>query len=159
VVVQRFSPDPETVALLPNATFADAYRLIIPGPALDPYDAAQRAMGRAPKWTRWLLQWRDRIAVPLGLKPARSKMQDAHSKIGAIPVISQAPGHIILGLDDTHLDFRIVIETRKIDAGRSEVMLTTLVRSHNLLGRAYLIFVLPFHRIIVPAMLAQATRP
>jgi Protein of unknown function (DUF2867) len=56
------------------------------------------------------------------------------------------------------VDFRIVIETRKIDAGRSEVMVTTLVRPHNLLGRVYLALVLPFHRIIVRAMLGQAAK-
>jgi Protein of unknown function (DUF2867) len=156
VGVQKLPPDPQTVALLPNATFADAYRLVIPGPALDPFIAAQRVLGRASNWIGWLAKWRNRIAVPLGLKPARSNRQDERSRIGVFPVISQAPGHVLLGLDDKHLDFRIVIETRKIDAGRSEVMLTTLVRSHNLLGRAYLVFLLPFHRLIVPAMLTQA---
>jgi Protein of unknown function (DUF2867) len=156
VGVQKLPPDPQTVALLPNATFADAYRLVIPGPALDPFIAAQRVLGRASNWFGWPAKWRNRIAVPLGLKPARSNRQDERSRIGVFPVISQAPGHVLLGLDDKYLDFRIVIETRKIDAGRSEVMLTTLARSHNLLGRAYLVFVLPFHRLIVPAMLAQA---
>ncbi|MGL4560515.1 MAG: DUF2867 domain-containing protein, partial [Afipia sp.] len=31
----------------------------------------------------------------------------------------------------------------------------TLVMTHNLLGRAYLATIMPFHRIIVPAMLRQ----
>jgi Protein of unknown function (DUF2867) len=158
VGVQKLPPDPQTVALLPNATFADAYRLVIHGPALDPFIAAQRILGRAPNWIGWLTKRRNRIAAPLGLKPARSNRQDERSRIGVFPVISQAPGHVLLGLDDKHLDFRIVIETRKIDAGRSEVMVTTLVRPHNLLGRVYLALVLPFHRIIVRAMLGQAAK-
>ncbi|WP_352728747.1 DUF2867 domain-containing protein [Mesorhizobium sp. M0276] len=36
-----------------------------------------------------------------------------------------------------------------------EVAATTIVKTHNWLGRAYLAIVMPFHRIIVPAMLAQ----
>jgi len=158
VGVEKFPPDPETVALLPNASFTDAYRLVIPGPALDPFEAAKRVLGRAPKWTRWLTKLRDRIAAPLGLKTTRNIRQGETNKIGVFPVISQAPGHVILGLDDKHLDFRVVVETRKIDAGRSEVLVTTLVRSHYLLGRVYLVFVIPFNRLIVPAILAKAAR-
>jgi hypothetical protein len=33
--------------------------------------------------------------------------------------------------------------------------LTTLVRMHNRLGRAYLAIVMPFHRVIARAMLRQ----
>ena len=36
---------------------------------------------------------------------------------------------------------------------------TTLVRTHNWIGRAYLAFIMPFHIIIVRTMLAQAAQP
>ena len=39
--------------------------------------------------------------------------------------------------------------------GRQQVTASTVVKTHNLLGRADLAIVKPFHRIIVPAMLAQ----
>ncbi len=39
-------------------------------------------------------------------------------------------------------------------AGR-DVTVTTFVKTHNLLGRAYLAAVMPFHKIIVPAMLGR----
>lgn len=61
----------------------------------------------------------------------------------------------MLGLDDRHLDFRIVVEVTELGAGRQEVAASTIVKTHNLLGRTYLAVVKPFHRIIVPAMLAQ----
>ena len=32
---------------------------------------------------------------------------------------------------------------------------TTLVRTHNFLGRAYLAIILPFHRLVVRALLRQ----
>jgi hypothetical protein len=37
----------------------------------------------------------------------------------------------------------------------SSVTMTTLVLTHNLLGRAHLTTILPFHRIIVRSMLQQ----
>ena len=36
-----------------------------------------------------------------------------------------------------------------------QVTATTLVRTHNLLGRAYLAIILPFHRLVVRALLRQ----
>lgn len=41
------------------------------------------------------------------------------------------------------------------NAPSREVTATTLVMTHNLLGRVYLATIMPFHRIIVPAMLRQ----
>ena len=43
----------------------------------------------------------------------------------------------------------------ELGTGRQAVSTSTLVKTHNLLGRVYLAIVKPFHRIIVPAMLAQ----
>ena len=42
---------------------------------------------------------------------------------------------------------------------RRRVIATTLVRTHNWVGRAYLAVIMPFHRVIVRTMLAQAARP
>ncbi|WP_348626172.1 MULTISPECIES: DUF2867 domain-containing protein [unclassified Mesorhizobium] len=61
----------------------------------------------------------------------------------------------MLGLDDRHLDFRLLVEVRDLGMTCQEVAATTIVKTHNWLGRAYLAIVMPFHRIIVPAMLAQ----
>jgi hypothetical protein len=38
---------------------------------------------------------------------------------------------------------------------RQQVTATTLVRTHNLLGRSYLAIILPFHKLIARAMLRQ----
>ncbi len=58
------------------------------------------------------------------------------------------------GLDDKHLDFRVVIDVAGT-ADQQRVTATTLVLTHNLLGRAYLTIILPFHRLIVRNMLRQ----
>ena len=55
-----------------------------------------------------------------------------------------------MGLDDRHLDFRLAVDVTALDERRREVVATTLVQTHNRLGRTYLAVILPFHRRIVP---------
>jgi hypothetical protein len=74
--------------------------------------------------------------------------------IGIFPVVSQTPDRLIAGFNDHHLDFRIVIDVTG-PRGVRQVTATTLVLTHNWLGRTYLAIILPFHRLIVPALLRQ----
>lgn len=62
-----------------------------------------------------------------------------------------------MGFDDAHLDFRVVVEVTS-NCRRQQITATTFVRTRNRLGRLYLAAVKPFHRMIVPAMLAQVGR-
>jgi hypothetical protein len=61
---------------------------------------------------------------------------------------------LVAGFDDSHLDFRVVVDV--ISSGdRQCVTATTLVLTHNRLGRVYLAIILPFHRLVVRSMLRQ----
>ena len=100
------------------------------------------------------MRLRNLIVAPLGLKtPSHGKALAADS-VGLFPVISETPGRIVAGFDDKHLDFRVIVEVTGA-APRRDVTATTLVMTHNLLGRVYLATIMPFHRIIVPAMMRQ----
>jgi hypothetical protein len=70
--------------------------------------------------------------------------------------VSSAPRQVVLGFDDAHLDFRVVINVETQGKTRLAATATTYVRTHNLGGRLYLMAVKPFHRLIVPAMLSNA---
>ena len=146
-------PDPG--ADLAGAQFADRYVLVTDGLALTAIDAAERVLGRTPRWIGRLMQLRNLAVRPFGLKTGAGPDVLPESRIGIFPLISQAPGRVVLGLDDWHLDFRILVEVNDLGAGRQEVAASTIVKTHNLLGRTYLAVIKPFHRIIVPAMLAQ----
>ena len=98
---------------------------------------------------------RNLAVKPFGLKTAPDETSPPRIRIGAFPVISQSAAKVVLGLDDRHLDFRVLVEVEEFGMGRQVVSASTIVKTHNLLGRAYLAIVKPFHRIIVPAMLAQ----
>lgn len=145
--VQTVIPDARSIAFLPSAKFSDSYRVIVDEPDVDAIAATERVMASAPRWIGALLALRNRIVAPLGLKAAQ---------FGEFPVISRTPERVVLGFDDKHLDFRILVDAHESGVGRSQITATTLVRTHNLLGRIYLACVSPFHRMIVPAMLARA---
>jgi hypothetical protein len=51
-----------------------------------------------------------------------------------------------------------VLNSRKYSAaGQNKVAITTVVHVNNFLGRFYLFFVVPVHKIIVPALLSRFT--
>lgn len=148
--------DPATLALFPQALMSDAYRLIVNEEALDASTAANRMFGRMPWCIRALMTMRNRLVAPIGLKTSRDKAITTSRRIGFFPIVTETPERVVLGLDDKHLDFRIAIDVANLEGARRQITATTLVRSHNLLGRLYLVAVLPFHGMIVPAMLKRA---
>ncbi|MER8572229.1 DUF2867 domain-containing protein [Mesorhizobium sp. M1338] len=148
-------PVPNHYDALAGAQFADRYVLITEGLSLTALGAAERALGRTPRWVGRLTALRNLAVRPFRLKTGLEPAVLPADRIGIFPLISQFPGKVVLGLDDRHLDFRVLVEVRDLGMGRQEVAATTVVKTHNWLGRAYLAIVMPFHRIIVPAMLAQ----
>lgn len=151
-------PTPESARILPGADFDDAYRLIVRDGALDAAVAAERAMARAPKWVWPLMALRNLIMAPFGVRVGFRRTAADEPRLGMFPVVSRAPDRVVLGFDDIHLDFRICVDVANLDGDRQAITVTTVVRTHNRLGRAYLCMVKPFHRAIVPAMMAQAGR-
>jgi hypothetical protein len=146
---------PEVRGLLPEADFADAFSLTVDDPSVDAISAAHRAMARPPGWVTSLMRLRDAIVRPLGLRTGGEAALTRMDRIGVFPVLSRTPERVVLGLDDKHLDFRLAIDVAPLDERRREVVATTLVQTHNRLGRTYLALILPFHRRIVPALMAR----
>jgi hypothetical protein len=144
--------------LLPEADFADAFSFVVDDPLLDAVTAAHRAIERPPGWIAGLMWLRDLFVRPFGLVTRHDSGLVKLQRIGAFPVLSESPARVVMGLADKHLDFRLAIDVAAVDERRREVVATTLVRTHNVLGRIYLAIVLPFHRRIVPSMMARAAR-
>ena len=92
--------------------------------------------------------------APFGLKTSGAGEKAAGGLIGIFPVLSETPDRLVAGFDDHHLDFRVVVDVVAAGQGQ-QVTATTLVRTHNFLGRAYLAIILPFHRLVVRALLRQ----
>jgi Protein of unknown function (DUF2867) len=144
--------DPAT--LLAGAQFMDAYRLEVGGAALDARQAAIRMMARVPRWVDALLVLRNIIVAPFGLKTSGEARRAPRDIIGIFPVVSETPDRLVAGFNDKHLDFRVVVDVATTGQ-RQSVTATTLVLTHNWLGRTYLAIIMPFHRLVVRAMLRQ----
>lgn len=128
-----------------SGDFIDGYAVTSP---LSPQDAADIGLS-LPNWAGALLALRNRLVRPLGLKTEVS-----NSGEGAIfPVTYQDADELILGTDDSHLNFRICVRQ---EAGR--IFMATWVHRNNALGRAYLAAVMPFHILIVRDAMRRIAR-
>jgi hypothetical protein len=154
MTVREVTPAVDTGALLAGAQFADAFRVEIEDRNLDARQAAERMMARQPRWAEALLSLRNFLVTPLGLRTSGAGLVPPRDMIGIFPVVSQTPDRLIAGFNDRHLDFRVVIDVTA-PGGVRQVTATTLVKTHNWLGRTYLATITPFHRLIVPALLRQ----
>jgi Protein of unknown function (DUF2867) len=151
--VRSIKPEPGISKVLTGARFVDAYRATVAAAGMDATSVARLMLGRPPKWVDRLLRLRNALVTPLGLKTGR-QIDDSRKAIGILPIVSATPSRVVLGLEDKHLDFRLVIDV--VGAGGvSEVTATTLVRPHNLLGLLYLTTILPFHKLIVWSLLKR----
>ena len=150
--VRETVPRTDTRPALLGAQFSDAFSITVDDD-LDARHAAERMMAGKSWWIDALLALRNIIVAPLGLKDG--KHNDASlDVIGIFPVVSETPDRLIAGFDDKHLDFRVVVDVSGAKPGRS-VTATTLVMTHNFLGRAYLAIIMPFHKIVVKSMLRR----
>jgi hypothetical protein len=132
------TPYADSATLLPGYQFADAFQ--VPAPAgVDAIAATRLAFAHGPLWIRSLMGLRNRLGRLVGLKAAPP---------GGFPVVRQSADEVVLGFDDWHLDFRVVMVVADGTA-----TITTVVRWHNGWGRAYLALILPFHRAIAARML------
>jgi hypothetical protein len=154
MIVHAVTPDVDAEALLAGAQFIDAFRIVVDDAALDARRAAEKMLSRGPRWIAALLNLRNRLVAPFGLKTPAATGANAIDSIGVFPVISETTGRLVAGLNDKHLDFRVIVDVAA-EANGCRVTATTLVLTHNLLGRTYLAIILPFHRLIVPSMLRQ----
>ena len=132
------TPCSDCERILPGHQFADAYK--VPAPhGLDAIEATRLAFAHGPLWIRALMGLRNRLVGVFGLNSAPAS---------GFPIIRQSADEVLLGFNDKHLDFRIVVA---IAGGFATI--TTIVRWHNAGGRAYLAAIMPFHRVIAARML------
>lgn len=136
---------------LPRAEHTDAFStVLLEG---DPQTAdgwATMSLDAVPGWISWAMRTRNRLARPLGLKtPAHGTERTL-----PFPELARTEREILYGIDDRHLDFRVVL--RVVDGS---VTFATSVQVNNALGRAYWTVVSRIHPIVVRSLLRSAPEP
>jgi hypothetical protein len=163
VVVQEIEIPSTSLAMraLPQVDFADAFKCQLPEDQPQNIDSVTRAIFLTmPQWVAQLLVLRNVIVRPFGLKTSidavpsscQDKLQPG-TAVGAFEILDRRQDkEIMLGEDDQHLDYRVSIQLER-EEKKCWVVVSTVVKFNNWLGRAYFVPVRPVHKIIVPAMM------
>lgn len=163
----------------PAPDLADAWSVALPaGTTRDPETLARHLFARRPWWVAVLLGLRDLMVAGLGLKTTRALARHSRGetppRVGLFRLYSSNADEVVLGEDDRHLDFRLSVrcapDSRPMparhdanddldrDTAPQRLIVTTVVHCHNRLGRAYIVLIGPFHRLVVRGFLRSAAR-
>ena len=119
--------------------------------------------GRLTRLLNTLMALRNRVVSLVGLKnlghlgEIKDKPVNAYrvgDRVGIFSLRYLSENEIILGDSDKPLIVCVSIYKQSIGEQHS-VALSTVVHIHNTLGRVYMFFVAPAHKIIAPAVLAK----
>jgi hypothetical protein len=77
-------------------------------------------------------------------------------RVGIFTLLFLSDNEVILGDSDKHLDVSVSVYTQ---ADKTHlVSISTVVHVHNFLGKLYMLFVEPMHKLIVPSSIKRAER-
>jgi hypothetical protein len=111
-----------------------------------------------PKWINSLFALRNRIAGLFGYGIELPRDYNENFKVGEyikfFKIYSISDNEVILGADDSHLNFRVLIIDDKSSSHNIKVI--TIVEFNNLKGKIYMSVINPFHKLIVRRMVKNA---
>ena len=157
-------PESRIAAVYSRVDLADAFAIELPaGAPQDPEVLARSIFAHQARWISVLMRIRGVLVAPFGLKTASGLTSEGAqgSRIGIFKVYEANAVEVVMGEDDTHLDFRVSAlyqPAAQASAGRPRIVLSTVVHCHNALGRCYIGLIAPFHRMIVKSYLRRAAR-
>jgi hypothetical protein len=150
--------------LIRNSDFHDCWRAPLARQDLSMVELFFALFGHTPLWMKLLLIVRNAAARLVGLESPtvreimRPKVRRAYGvgeKIGPWPIYFMADDEIVVGRDNKHMDFRLSL-LRARDGRAADVVVSTVCTVHNVFGKIYLFFIIPFHRAGVRSLLSRA---
>src|SRR3979411_295625 len=149
--------------LIANAHFHDSYRAPLARPELGIVDIFFALFGHTPLWMKLLLIVRNTAARLVGLaaltrdeimRPTVKRESRVGEKIGPWPIFFIGDNEIVAGRDNKHMDFRLSV-LKEVDGDALRAMVPTICTVHNVFGKLYLFFVVPFHRHGVRSLMSN----
>lgn len=134
----------EVAAALPGWDYADSFACSWHFEGAPSAMSVARAILGPSRSASRVLAARDLAVRPFGLRQAHQ------GGVLLFPVLSEEPDRLVCGLDDRHLDFRVIVTVAD-----GYARCTTVVRRHGPLGKAYFAVVGPFHRRLVPHLMRR----
>ena len=164
--VTREVPLPASCQLLPtlhDADFADAYETLIPASTLNATEIYRAVFKQTPGWIDALMRLRNKVVQPLGLKDLGTLSSlAAHTavpgqRLGLFEVVSVSENELVLQDDDKHLLVQLSVLKQIHNDTHDKLTISTVVHIHNMLGRIYMAFVGPAHKVIAPLIARRAS--
>jgi Protein of unknown function (DUF2867) len=150
--------------LIEAAYFRDSYRAPLRQQRASMIEIFFAIFGHHPRWMKLVLIVRNRVASFCGLDaPTAAEIMNfdvkssyvVGEKIGVWPIFALSPNELIAGRNNKHLDFRLSV-LREVGGESGSVVVSTVCTAHNMFGRIYLFFIIPFHRWGVQQLLSRA---
>lgn len=150
-------------ASLSTANFHDSFELEIEHGEPTALAIYLKIISRTPAWINFLMTLRNRSVAVFGLKnlgalgdlgaKREASSYKVGDRVGIFSILSLSDQEVVLIDNDKHL--RALVSVYKHAGKPEKFAVTTVVHTHNFLGRVYLFFVVPLHKIIVPAMMRR----
>jgi hypothetical protein len=150
--------------LIGNADFHDSYRAPLTRLELGVVEIFFALFGHTPLWMKLLLIIRNAAAGLFGLEaptvaeimtPTIRSEYRVGEKIGPWPIFFIGDNEIVAGRNNKHMDFRLSV-LKAIDDDATSVVVSTICTVHNVFGKIYLFFIIPFHRHGVRSLMSNA---
>jgi Protein of unknown function (DUF2867) len=157
-------PDARAYGFYATPYLVDAFAIKLPPDvSTSPEQLARYVFNNQPAWIDRLMVVRDTLVVGFGLKTAKQlaalSVDAAEKRIGIFKIYASDEREVFLGEDDSHLNFRISVQLRPATTTNTpQLIISTIVHCHNLLGRSYITLIAPFHRQVVQASLSRAAK-
>jgi hypothetical protein len=150
--------------LIERAYFRDSYRAPLSRREHGIIDIFFGIFAHHPLWMKLLLIIRNKVAsladldAPTASEILHVEVKDRYAvgeKIGVWPIFSLSEDEVVAGRNNKHMDFRLYV-LKSSDGDRASVVVSTVCTVHNLSGKLYLFFIVPFHRYSVRKLMANA---
>ncbi|PWQ95748.1 DUF2867 domain-containing protein [Leucothrix arctica] len=148
-----------------GAYFADCHATVIPYENQSALDTFLQQAREMPGWINALMSLRNKAVSRLGLKNLGSFADVEQGKasadykvgdrVGIFTLYENTHHEVILEDQDKHLGVRLSFFIEPEAGGTAKVHATTVVHVNNTLGKVYMFFVAPVHKVIVPATLKR----
>ncbi|MGY8872451.1 MAG: DUF2867 domain-containing protein [Pseudomonadales bacterium] len=119
---------------------------------------------KTPRWVNFLMACRNKIVSSMGLKNIGhlgdfdiKKPIDEYrvgDSVGIFTLLFLSDNEIILSDSDKHLDVKVSVYKESSES--RVISISTVVHVHNSLGKLYMVFVKPMHKLIVPSSIIRA---
>lgn len=156
----------QLVGMASHAFYQDSYSVPINQVGLSLSELYLGIFAHVPWYGKILLTFRNKLFLLLGLhassaaeiwKPQIKSGYCVGDKIVRFIIYALNETEIVTGMDEKHLDFRVSV-LRLAEGDGEKIVVSTVVLTHNLLGRVYMSAIKPFHRFGVKKILRNAAK-